>query len=225
MRLLQRFLAVAALCAARPSLGQQPVTFNEVAALPAPPPTHRITYGPGPLQFGNLRLPPGRGPHPVVLFIHGGCYLSRYTISHVAALEQALADSGYAVWSVEFIAWPPWDRVSSGKSRVDSPTSPRDPALHHGRSTSPRSRPDSFIWWRSSVRKQPRNPNSFRDHSPLRALDELRRSRAGSVGRRSRAAGSLRPSRRKHPHDHRPRAVARCRAGAGSTSSSRTTPR
>jgi acetyl esterase/lipase len=28
--------------------------------------------------------------------------LSQYTISHVAALEQALADSGYAVWSVEY---------------------------------------------------------------------------------------------------------------------------
>jgi acetyl esterase/lipase len=37
-----------------------------------------------------------------VLFIHGGCYLSQYTIAHVAALEQALADSGYAVWSIEY---------------------------------------------------------------------------------------------------------------------------
>ena len=86
----------------QPSLGQQPLTFSEVAALPAPPPTHRIPYGPGPLQFGNLRLPSGRGPHPVVVFVHGGCYLSQYTIAHVGALEQALADSGYAVWSLEY---------------------------------------------------------------------------------------------------------------------------
>lgn len=37
-----------------------------------------------------------------MLFIHGGCYLSQYTIAHVAALEQAFADSGFAVWSVEY---------------------------------------------------------------------------------------------------------------------------
>jgi acetyl esterase/lipase len=84
------------------SLGQQPLTFGEVASLPARSPTQRIAYGPGPLQFGNLRLPNGSGPHPVVVFVHGGCYLSQYTIAHAAALEQALADSGYAVWSIEY---------------------------------------------------------------------------------------------------------------------------
>ena len=95
-------LAAAALCAARPSLGQQPLTFDQLAALPSPPPDHRIAYGPGPLQFGHLRLPKTPGPHPVVLFIHGGCYLSQYSISHAGALEQALADSGFAVWSIEY---------------------------------------------------------------------------------------------------------------------------
>ena len=70
--------------------------------LDAPPPTRRIAYGDGPLQFGNLRLPAGTGPFPVVLFIHGGCWLSAFPIGHVAPLEQALADAGYAVWSVEY---------------------------------------------------------------------------------------------------------------------------
>ena len=105
MRSTMRFrLAVAAmlLSYATPSLGQRPLSFNEVASLTAPPPTHRIEYGPGPLQFGNLRLPSGSGPFPVVVFIHGGCWLSQYDISHVDALEQALADSGYAVWSIEY---------------------------------------------------------------------------------------------------------------------------
>ncbi|MGQ0642968.1 MAG: alpha/beta hydrolase family protein [Gemmatimonadaceae bacterium] len=85
-----------------PASGQQPLTFDSLARLTAPSPDRRIAYGPGPLQFGNLRLPKSHGPHPVVLFIHGGCYLSQYSISHVAALEQAFADSGYAVWSVEY---------------------------------------------------------------------------------------------------------------------------
>ena len=84
------------------SLGQRPLAFNDVASLTAPPPSHRVAYGPGPLQFGHLRLPKGSGPHPVVIFVHGGCWLSQYTIAHAAALEQALADSGYAVWSIEY---------------------------------------------------------------------------------------------------------------------------
>jgi acetyl esterase/lipase len=84
------------------TLGAQALTFAQLSARTAPPPDHRIAYGPGPLQFGNLRLPKRPGPHPVVLFIHGGCWLSQYDIAHAAALEQALADSGFAVWSLEY---------------------------------------------------------------------------------------------------------------------------
>jgi acetyl esterase/lipase len=70
---------------------------------PAPPRgDDQVHYGPGPLQFGNLRLPRGAGPHPVVVFIHGGCWLSAYDIGYVAALERAIADSGFAVWSLEY---------------------------------------------------------------------------------------------------------------------------
>jgi len=96
------FFGLATGCVAVPASGQRPLPFDSVAALTAPAPDHRIAYGAGPLQFGNLRLPKRPGPHPVVLFIHGGCFLSQYSISHVAALEQAFADSGYAVWSIEY---------------------------------------------------------------------------------------------------------------------------
>lgn len=84
------------------SSSQQPITFDEVAALRAPAPNHTIPYGSAPQQFGHLRLPKGAGPHPVVVFIHGGCYLAEYSIAHAAAAEQALADAGYAVWSLEY---------------------------------------------------------------------------------------------------------------------------
>jgi acetyl esterase/lipase len=101
-RFLGWAMATMSLGIAHESRAQQPISFDSLAAVAAPAPTQRIAYGAGPLHFGNLRLPKGRGPHPVVLFVHGGCYLSRYTIAHAAALEQAFADSGYAVWSLEY---------------------------------------------------------------------------------------------------------------------------
>ena len=101
-RFLQGMVAAVSLGVAGEARAQQPISFDSLAAIAAPAPTARIAYGASALQFGNLRLPKGRGPHPIVLFIHGGCYLSQYTIAHAAALEQAFADSGYAVWSVEY---------------------------------------------------------------------------------------------------------------------------
>jgi acetyl esterase/lipase len=65
-------------------------------------PAARISYGDEPYQYGLLRLPEGTGPHPVIIAIHGGCYLSAYDIGHFAPFEQALADEGYAVWSLEY---------------------------------------------------------------------------------------------------------------------------
>lgn len=79
-----------------------PLTFDQVLALPAPPADHRITYGPAPLQFGELRLPAGRGPFPVIELIHGGCWLSEYDIAYTRPMAAALAARGYAVWNVEY---------------------------------------------------------------------------------------------------------------------------
>lgn len=87
---------------AHPARAQRLIATSEIGALAAGPPDQKIQYGPGPQQFGNLRLPKGRGLHPVVIFIHGGCWLSAYDIAHVGSIEQALADSGYAVWSLEY---------------------------------------------------------------------------------------------------------------------------
>src|SRR5437867_10590008 len=62
----------------------------------------RLHYGPDPLNFGDLRLPPGSGPHPVVIVIHGGFWRARYDLEHIGHLCAALTSSGYATWSLEY---------------------------------------------------------------------------------------------------------------------------
>jgi len=85
-----------------PGSAQEFLTANDVVAMESPAPEFRIPYGENPLQYGHLRLPEGQGPHPVIAFIHGGCWLAAYDIGHVGLLEQAFAGAGYAVWSLEY---------------------------------------------------------------------------------------------------------------------------
>lgn len=47
----------------------------DIARLPRPAADHELAYGKDPNQMGELRLPPGTGPHPVVVLVHGGCWL------------------------------------------------------------------------------------------------------------------------------------------------------
>ena len=70
--------------------------------LPSPPGGQRIFYGPGPLHFGDLRLPEGKGPHPVVVFIHGGFWRARYNLDYASHLCDALARDGVATWNIEY---------------------------------------------------------------------------------------------------------------------------
>ena len=78
------------------------LTAADLANFAEPPVDARIQYGEDPLQFGDLRLPPGNGPHPVAIFLHGGCWLSEYDIAHSSKLTAALADNGIATWSLEY---------------------------------------------------------------------------------------------------------------------------
>lgn len=78
------------------------LTAADLANFAEPPADARIHYGEDPLQFGDLRLPPGSGPHPVAIFLHGGCWLSEYDIAHSSKLTAALAGHGIATWSLEY---------------------------------------------------------------------------------------------------------------------------
>lgn len=93
---------VSTVAAHAPARGQEPITPQDLLDASARSPDHRIEYGSDPLQVGHLYLPAGPGPHPVLAFIHGGCFLSRFDIAHTAPLSAAIADEGYAVWSIEY---------------------------------------------------------------------------------------------------------------------------
>ena len=69
---------------------------------PAPPADARIAYGKEPHQFGELRLPPGPGPHPVVVMVHGGFWRAKYDLEHVGHLCADLTKRGHATWSLEY---------------------------------------------------------------------------------------------------------------------------
>lgn len=76
---------------------------TDVDTLPSKPATERIAYGDDPLQFGDLRMPEGKGPFPVAIIIHGGCWVERYaTIVNSTPLADALRDAGVATWNIEY---------------------------------------------------------------------------------------------------------------------------
>lgn len=80
-----------------------PISFADLLARPRASADLRLAYGPDPLQFGDLWLPEGPGPHPVVAMIHGGCW--RADLPGVELMDHAcedLAKQGMAVWNIEY---------------------------------------------------------------------------------------------------------------------------
>lgn len=69
---------------------------------PPPPPDARIPYGPDPLQFGELRLPAGPGPHPLTIALHGGFWRAKYDLTHLGHACEALRHAGFATFSLEY---------------------------------------------------------------------------------------------------------------------------
>ena len=94
-------LAPLAAASAQPERVERP---EQVRSRPVRPPTLTARYGPDPLNVGELRLPTGRGPFPVAVTIHGGCWSTKMgeTLRGVAPLADALVDRGFAVWNVEY---------------------------------------------------------------------------------------------------------------------------
>lgn len=103
-------VAMAAACARRPTPPRDDVPASrrlmgpsDLAALPSRAPDRRIAYGDDSSQYGELRVPTGPGPHPVVILIHGGCFKAAYaTTRDLGPMGDALKDGGIATWNVEY---------------------------------------------------------------------------------------------------------------------------
>lgn len=108
-----RSLAIAALAlsqiafqsapSADPYADQRPISWNELLDRPRENADHRIAFGEGVQEFGELWLPDGDGPFPVIAMIHGGCWLSQ--IPGTILQDYLAADlraRGIAVWNLEY---------------------------------------------------------------------------------------------------------------------------
>ena len=71
-------------------------------------PLETIGYGAGDDRRGDLRLPEGTGPFPIVVLFHGGFWRDEWTRDLMDGLAVDLAQRGWATWNVEY------HRVGSG---------------------------------------------------------------------------------------------------------------
>lgn len=97
--------ALLAVAAATPAAADDAASMAALrkaeAAVAKPTLTER--FGADDLRTGTLRLPAGKGPFPVVVLIHGGCWTAGFdTRSGAEPLGAALAARGIAVWNIEY---------------------------------------------------------------------------------------------------------------------------
>ncbi|MFN3862843.1 MAG: alpha/beta hydrolase family protein [Erythrobacter sp.] len=82
------------------STDHDPFTIN---ALPVDPPTLKVAYAAASeRQYGELRMPAGKGPFPVAVIYHGGCWAGMGGTANVAPLASFLARNGVATWTPSY---------------------------------------------------------------------------------------------------------------------------
>jgi acetyl esterase/lipase len=81
----------------------EPASLDDYMKQARHQPDATVPYGPAPSQVAELFLPKGKGPHPVVVLLHGGCFLKELEgLPQTSGLAVDLAGRGYAVWNVEY---------------------------------------------------------------------------------------------------------------------------
>ncbi len=84
-------------------MAADPISFSDLLARPREAADATIAYGADPLQQGQLWLPKGQGPFPVIVLIHGGCWQADLPGTELMDyLAVDLRARGYAVWNLEY---------------------------------------------------------------------------------------------------------------------------
>lgn len=78
------------------------MSAEDILTLAPPPPDKREPYGGDPNQFVEVRLPSGKGPHPILMNLHGGFWRAKYDLTHAGHLCHALRNAGIATFNVEY---------------------------------------------------------------------------------------------------------------------------
>jgi acetyl esterase/lipase len=98
------WIAMAATAAAVVTVSQaQSLSFVQVLERRGAKPELKIPYGKDFNQFGELWLPSGTGPHPVIVLIHGGCWQAKLPGTELMwHMADDLRKGGMAVWNIEY---------------------------------------------------------------------------------------------------------------------------
>ena len=81
------------------------VAYSKVAGLSFTAANEKILYGEDTEQYALLwrtKQTQDNAGKPLVILLHGGCWLSAYDIKHSYALSTGLAQAGFNVWSIEY---------------------------------------------------------------------------------------------------------------------------
>lgn len=109
-------------------------TFKEITEIDYRVADQRLAYGVEPEQQIELWLPAEHSdPTPLIVLVHGGCWLADYDVSHIRPLASEIASSGLAVIALEYRrvgqeggGWPgTFDDISAGLEFISSMQDPR----------------------------------------------------------------------------------------------------
>jgi acetyl esterase/lipase len=79
------------------------MAWADLTGRPRPTGATEVRYGADQMQVVDLWLPQGRGPHPTVLMVHGGCWQTEIADRRLMDwIADDLRDRGIAVWNIDY---------------------------------------------------------------------------------------------------------------------------
>ncbi|MES2338995.1 MAG: alpha/beta hydrolase [Pseudomonadota bacterium] len=84
-------------------MSPQLLTWPDLTGRPKPAADATVSYGPDSMQKVDVWLPAGKGPFPVVLMVHGGCWTTSIADrSLMNWIADDLRKDGIAVWNIDY---------------------------------------------------------------------------------------------------------------------------